>query len=281
MAEIVSPTIYYPHHVSDVQSYLTAVSRWHTDNKPTEKGYLGGVWFRGSGKVHPVPLRPGVYRDQFGKRAQQFREKDEEENRRQLERFMLGDFRTAGAMFLNTSSEVEIYFIAQHHKMPTRLLDWTTNPLAGLFFAVENEKEHDKEDGEVFIMQAKKLLPVPPEGARGSDYLWDVAGMRHTYVTGAIGDSFWLPSKYRAPLIIPVRPDHQPGRIGQQSSCFTLHMHNSKSATNPTLVKIKIPKDRKRDMLNELHRMNINQFTIYNDLDHLSMDIKRAWDVNA
>jgi hypothetical protein len=27
--------------------------------------------------------------------------------------------------------------------------------------------------------------------------------------------------------------------------------------------------------------MNINQFTIYNDLDHLSKDIKRAWEVNA
>jgi hypothetical protein len=34
-------------------------------------------------------------------------------------------------------------------------------------------------------------------------------------------------------------------------------------------------------MLNELHRMSINQFTIYNDLDHLSKDIKRAWEVNA
>jgi hypothetical protein len=280
MAEIVSPANCYPHVVNSVQSYLAAVSRWHTDNKPKEESYLSGVWFRGCGKVYAVPLRPGVYRDDFGKRAGKFHAANDEEKRRQMERLMLGDFCTSGVTFLNTTSVVDKYFIAQHHGMPTRLLDWTTNPLAGLFFAIENEKDRNK-DGEVFIMEAKKLLPAVPRGVSGSDYLWDVAGMWHPYVRDAIGDSFWLSSKKRPPLIIPVRPDHQPGRIGQQSSCFTLHMHNSKPTNNPTLVKIKIPAGNKREMLNELHRMSINQFTIYNDLDHLSKDIKRAWEVNA
>jgi len=27
----------------------------------------------------------------------------------------------------------------------------------------------------------------------------------------------------------------------------------------------------------ELHRLNINQFTTYYDLDHLSKEIKRCW----
>lgn len=280
MAEIQSPTDYY-RVVNSVQSYWDAVSRWHTDNKPEEDGYLSGVWFRGCGKEHAVPLRPRVYRDDFGKRAGKFGLANDEENRRHLERFMLGDFRTSGVTFLNTTSVVDEYFIAQHHGMPTRLLDWTTNALAGLFFAVENEGDHDK-DGEVFVMEAKKLLPKVPSGARGDEFLWNVVGMRHPYVTDAIGDSFWLRQrKARPPLIIPVRPDHQSGRIGQQSSCFTLHMHNSEPKKNPTLVKFKISAGSKGNMLNELHRMNINQFTIYNDLDHLSKDIKRAWGVGA
>jgi hypothetical protein len=32
-------------------------------------------------------------------------------------------------------------------------------------------------------------------------------------------------------------------------------------------------------MLKELHRMKINQFTVFNDLDHLSKDIRRTWNV--
>lgn len=54
-------------------------------------------------------------------------------------------------------------------------------------------------------------------------------------------------------------------------------MHNSKSRKNPTLVRIKIPANKKALLRDELRRMNINQFSIYNDLDHLSKEIRRNW----
>jgi hypothetical protein len=64
MAEIQSPTDYRT-EVTNVGDYLTAVSEWHQMHKITEEKFLSGVWFRGNGRLYPVPLRPGVYRDDF------------------------------------------------------------------------------------------------------------------------------------------------------------------------------------------------------------------------
>jgi len=201
--------------------------------------------------------------------------KDLETKRLNTELRMLDEFRAAGAGFLNSADAVDVYFTAQHYGMPTRLLDWTTNPLAALFFAVENKHLHG-ENGELFVMDANKVLP-DDSGAKYK--IWGIVGIRNPYTAAAIGESFWIWHK-RQPLVIPVLPDNRPGRIGQQNSRFTLHMHNAPPAQNKTLAKMKIPADSKPRILEDLHRLNVNEFTTYNDLDHLSKGIRRAWGID-
>jgi FRG domain len=101
-----------------------------------------------------------VYRDGFTRSSKRLYGKGPEEKRLNLEREMLSEFRTSGATLVNANAVVEVYFMAQHYGMPTRLLDWTTNPLAALFFAVKSLNEG--KDGELLIMDARGLLPNDP-----------------------------------------------------------------------------------------------------------------------
>jgi len=46
-------------------------------------------------------------------------------------------------------------------------------------------------------------------------------------------------------------------------------MHRAAPVNNPTLITIKVNASQKRVIRDELHRVDINQFTTYYDLDHL------------
>jgi hypothetical protein len=43
------------------------------------------------------------------------------------------------------------------------------------------------------------------------------------------------------------------------------------------MITIKVNGRSKAGIQEELHRVNINQFTTYHDLDHLSKEIVRGW----
>lgn len=268
MAQIEKPDEFID-EAQNTSQLLGQITKWHNRHSVGVSDAHRRVWYRGHGN-HTYVLWPGVYRDSFTRSSTLFYGKDAEEKRLNLERAMLDEFRTSGATLVNANAVVEVYFMAQHYGMPTRLLDWTTNPLAALFFAVKSLDESN--DGELLIMDAARLLPDDAGAPRG------IVTMRHPYAVDAIGVSFWhQPKQWRKALVLPIRPDNQSGRIGQQSSCFTLHMHEANACKNPTLERVKVPGKAKKPILDELRKLNINEFTIYNDLDHLAEEIRRTW----
>jgi hypothetical protein len=263
--------------IKTLADFLKLSGEWHRRHSKAQGGMLSDLWYRGVNRHFDNQL-PGVYRLTFTNRAEKIVAKDSIEGKRlRLERDTVSQFRSAGAAFLQGLSRTQIYFVAQHFGMPTRLLDWSTNPLAALYFACEGE---DEEDGFVYAMDAKQIIPEGAETRPGKRMYRSVMTMRHAAVEYAIGISFWEQiDKTFTPYILPIRPDVIPGRIGQQNSVFTLHMHKAAPVDNPTLVTLLIDKTGKRAIREELHRLNVNQFTTYYDLDHLSKEIKVDWGI--
>ncbi len=243
---------------------------------PREAEYLSRVWFRGHGDAS-WHLVPKLYRDWEAREAiKEIYGAKGDDKRLNLEREILEEFRNSAVASTDFKDDLEVVFTAQHFGMPTRLLDWSTNPLVAAYFAVTDQPE---EDGEILVMDASKVVqepsdyhnPGPDEEMIGQF----VAGTRHPHVKGAINESFWRSSPNKR-VIISVRPDAAVGRIGQQSSRFTLHRRNAPPVWNPTMESVKIPKDCKRPILADLKRLNVGHHAIFADLDRLAKGIKEA-----
>ncbi len=54
---------------------------------------------------------------------------------------MLNEFKQCAQDYLSIKpkNDFEWMFLAQHYGIPTKLLDWTTDPLVALFFAVDED----------------------------------------------------------------------------------------------------------------------------------------------
>ena len=146
--------------------------------------------------------------------------------------------------------------LAQHHGMATRLLDWTLNPLAALWFAVRKPPKNDN-SGVVWLF---KSTP----------------------------SNFAVPSRNKNPFTVSktkvFQPKHVTQRIVAQLGWFTVHKYmvsqrrfiplEKNKAQKSSLIKIGIPANLFSEMRFQLDRFGINTSSLFPDLDGLCSHVE-------
>src|SRR5450755_4220968 len=166
--------------------------------------------------------------------------------------------------------------------MPTRLLDWTNNPLAALFFAVNPRDDKNSEGGQFFAMDAESMRKRNGGDRRypGDEVFIGIATSTHRAFSHGIRRIVEWANDPFPDFIIPVRPDSFDRRITLQRSCFTFHGAGLDVLTkddNQTLKSFIVPEGDKAKIKGQLAQLGIDAFSIYGDLDHLGETLTDAY----
>ena len=117
--------------INDIQSFLNLKNSFLDDDE---------IWYRGQNNID-WKLVPSFLR---------LKDSGELAEKSLFDIFV----QNSSTLINNQINTFDWMFIMQHYGIPTRLLDWTENPLVALYFAVET---HSQEDGALWILKPKML----------------------------------------------------------------------------------------------------------------------------
>lgn len=204
-----------------------------------------------------------------------------------LEKHLLRNFIKYSVQTHTYSSIWYLLALAQHHGLPTRLLDWTYSPLVGLHFAVANFKKYD-EDGVIWAVNyvdSKEYLPevlkeiITSEGS----HIFTAEMLDRTVQN--LQDLTNLKSN---PFAIFFEPPSIDERIVNQYAVFSMMSDPNIKLSDWVMehevrsFKIIIPSHLKWEIRDKLDQSNINERVLFPGLDGLATWLKRHyWDTRS
>lgn len=207
--------------------------------RATEIASAPGEWlFRGH-KDRNWPLRPGIARISPLNNSLENTEKR-----------LLDEFKRVARPYLQQPNATDWDFLAlaQHHGIPTRLLDWTSNPMAALYFAVEDAWDHRS------VVWCYRCGRAP------------VAENVDPLSINKVG--FF-------------RPPHISPRISGQAGYFTVHPSpfndlEARDESDEALQQLVIRRRDRARFRRELDRIGVNRASLFPDIDGIAHYLKWA-----
>lgn len=176
------------------------------------------------------------------------------------EQRLLDTFRRLSPPYLDhlPGDTFEWLAVAQHHGLPTRLLDWTCNPLFALWFAVRNGPSAEAgRNGVLWVLDVQDEHYIPQ-----TEKSMDVYELRRTRV---------------------FRPPHITERIVAQDGWFTVHWYIEKENKFVPLEKQRrfkshmksaaIPRSAFAPLNSELRRLGLSDHVLFPDLVTLCKEL--------
>jgi hypothetical protein len=204
-------------------------------------------------------------------------------NYAEMEPHILRNFRKyAHQNFVEQNTLWHWLSLAQHHGLPTRLLDWTVSPFVAAHFATAVVEMYDH-DGIVWAVNQKKVQEYLPELLRaelqreGADYF--TADM----LAQTVPSFNALDSLGSSLFVAYFEPPSMDDRITNQYALFSVMPDPQASLDDwlgehpDLLLKIILPAEMKWEIRDRLDQINITERVLFPGLDGLSAWLKRYY----
>jgi hypothetical protein len=124
------------------------------------------------------------------------------------------------------------YFLMQHYGAPTRILDWTVNPLVALYFAV---RERIEENGAVWVVDPWRWNHAHVKDLFGPAVAGWQETLKYLLELEEAFDTDKDENQTRAKWPICIEPTHIDRRIAAQGSKFVLFGNKKDMTDSPAI----------------------------------------------
>ncbi|MDJ0653229.1 MAG: FRG domain-containing protein [Xanthomonadales bacterium] len=171
--------------------------------------------------------------------------------------------------------------LAQHHGLPTRLLDWTYSPYAALHFVTDHTYQFDK-DGAIWCVNFVKTNQFLSPQLRSK---LEKTSAR-VFTTGMLNDEVQSLTEFdqqeNSPFVVFIEPPSLDARIVNQYGLFSVMSDPSQSmdrwfGEEGLCRKVVIPAELKWEIRDKLDQSNINERVLFPGLDGLCLYLKRYY----